>query len=73
MPDTTPKTTIGIGVAAKASHITNDAARIYESLWKSEKIKGVVIAAKNCVPDGGTRNATIITVEWSLPGRIVVK
>ena len=73
MPAAAPKTIIGNIVSAKASHITNDAARIYGSLWKSKKINGVVIASEKRIPDGGSRNATFITAEWSLPGRILVK
>ena len=73
MPIVPPKTIIGNNVSAKASQITNDAARIYGSLWKVKRINGVVIASEKRIPDGGTRNATFITAEWSLPGRILIK
>ena len=59
MPVAPPKTIVGNTVTAKASHITNDAALIYGSLWKSKKIKGVVIACTRRIPDGSTRNATL--------------
>ena len=58
---------------AKASHITNDAARIYGSRWKTKLIKVVVISCEKRVPEGSTRNATFATVKWSLPGQVVVK
>ena len=32
-----------------------------------------MIASEKPVPDGGTRNATFITVEWSLPGCVVIR
>ena len=32
-----------------------------------------MIACDRRIPEGGTRNATFITVEWVLPGRVVVK
>ena len=32
-----------------------------------------MIASEKRIPDGGSRNATFITAEWSLPGRILVK
>ena len=73
MPATQPKTIIGNRICAKASHITNDAARIYGSLWKAKKINGIVTACEKRVPEGSTRNATFVTAEWSLPGRIIVK
>ena len=68
-----PKTIVGNTVSTKVSHITNDAAHIYGFLWKTKKVNGVVIACDRGIPDGGTRNATFITVEWVLPGRVVVK
>ena len=73
MPVVPPKTIVGNGVSAKASQITNDAARIYGSLWKVKRINGIVIASEKRILDGGTRNATFITAEWSLPGRILIK
>ena len=60
-------------VSTKASHIINDAARIYGSLWKTKKVNDVVIACDKSIPEVGTHNATFITVEWDLPGRVVVK
>ena len=68
-----PKTILGDTVSTKKYHITNDAARIYGSLWKMKKVNGVVIACERQIPEGGTRNATFINVEWVLPGRVVVK
>ena len=73
MPAQPPKTILGNTVSAKASHVTNDAARIYGSLWKTKKVNGVVIACDKRIPNGSTRNATFITVEWDLPGRVVVR
>ena len=73
MPVAVPKTIIGNTICAKASHITNDAARIYGSLWKSKKVNGVVIASEKIIPDGSARIATFVTAEWSLPGRVLVK
>ena len=73
MPAQLPKTIMGKTVSTKASHTTNDAARIYGSLWKTKKVNGVVIACDIRIPKVGTRNATFITVEWVLPGRVVVK
>ena len=73
IPSQLPKTIVGNTVSTKASRITNDAAGIYGSLWKTKKINGVVIACGRRIPEGGTRNATFITVEWVLPGRVVVK
>ena len=32
-----------------------------------------MIASDKRIPDGSTRNATYITAEWTLPGRVVVK
>ena len=32
-----------------------------------------MIACDRRIPEGGTRNTTFITVEWLLPGRVVVK
>ena len=66
MPAQLPKMIVGNTVSTKASHITNDAARIYGSLWKMKKLNGVVIACDIRIPKGGTRNATFITVEWFL-------
>ena len=40
---------------------------------KTKKVNGVVIACDRKIPEGGTRNATFIIVEWVLPGRVVVK
>ena len=73
MPAQLPKTIVGNTVSTKASRVTNDAARIYGSLCKTKKVNGVVIACDRQIPEGGTRNATFITVEWVLPGRVVVK
>ena len=73
MPAQLPKTIVGNTVSTKASHITNDAARIYGLLWKTNNVNGVVIACDRRIPEGGTHNATFITVEWVLPGRVVVK
>ena len=73
MPVVPPKIIVGKNVLAKSSHVTNDAACIYELLWKSKKLNGVVIASEKRVPDGGTHNVTFITVEWSLLGRIIMK
>ena len=72
-PAQLPKTIVGNTVSTKASHITNDSACIYGSLWKTKKVYVVVIACDKRIPKGGTRNATFITVEWVLSGRIVVK
>ena len=60
-------------MSANAFHVTNDAARIYGSLWKTKKINGVIIACDKRVPVGSTRSATFVTVEWSLPGRVELK
>ena len=68
-----PKTIVGNNVSTKAYSITNDATLIYGSLWKTNKVNGVVIACDRRIPYGGTHNATFITVEWFLPGRVVVK
>ena len=68
MPAVPPKTVVGNTVSAKTSHSTNDADHIYGPLWKLKLIKGVVIAFDKRVPEGSTRNATFITVEWSIPG-----
>ena len=73
MPATQPKIIIENRIYAKASHITNIAALIYGSLWKAKKVNGVIITCEKKVPEGSTRNATFVTAEWSLPGRIVVK
>ena len=73
MPTAQPKTIIGNRICAKASHITHIVALIYGSLWKMKKVNGGIIASKKRVPEGSTRNATFVTAEWSLPGRIVVK
>ena len=73
MPAQLPKTIAGNTVSKKASHITNDATRIYGPLWKTKKVNGVVIACDIRIPEVGTRNATFITVEWVLPGRVVLK
>ena len=73
MPAQLPKTIVGNTVSKKASHINNDAARIYISFWKMKKINGVVIACDRRIPKGGTRNVTFITVEWVLSGRAVTK
>ena len=59
MPAQLPKTIVGNTVSTKASHITNDAARIYGSLWKMKKVTGVVIACDRRIPEGGTRNDTL--------------
>ena len=59
MPIVPPKTIIGNNVSAKASQITNDAARIYGSLWKVKRINGVVIASEKRIPDGGTRLSSL--------------
>jgi len=68
-----PKTVVGNKVKTKASYVTHDACRIFGSLWKSKKISGKVIASDKRIPHGSTRNATFITTEWTLPGRVVVK
>ena len=68
-----PKTVVGNNVTTKASNVTHDACRIFGSLWKTKKIPGKVIASDKRIPDGSTRNATYITAEWTLPGRVVVK
>ena len=73
IPAQLSKTIVGNTALTKASHITNDAARIYGSLWKTKMVNGVVIACDRRITKGGTRNATFITVEWVLPGRVVVK
>ena len=73
MPVTLPKTIVGNIVIAKALHITNNTAYICGSLWKSKKIKGVVIACARRIPDSSSCNATLIAVEWSLPGCVVLK
>ena len=73
MPEQLPKTIVGNTVSTKASHVTNDAAHIYGSLWKTKKVNGVVIACDRRIPKGSTRNATFITLEWVLPGHVVVK
>lgn len=67
-----PKTIVGITVTAKASHITYNEIRIYGSFWKLKKIKGVVITYARRVPGSSTQKVTFITMEWSLPGRIVI-
>ena len=54
---------VGNTVSTKASHVTNDAARVYGSLWKTKKVNGVVIACHRRISEGSTRNATFITVE----------
>ena len=63
MPAQLPKTIVGNTVSTKASHITNDAARIYGLLWKTNKGNGVVITCDRRIPEGGTRNFTLST--WS--------
>ena len=68
-----PKSVVGNNVTTKASHVTHDVCRIFGSLWKTKKVPGVVIASEKRTPDGSTRNATFITVEWTLPGRVVLK
>ena len=68
-----PKSVVGNNVTTKASHVTHDACRIFGSLWKTKKVPGVVIASEKRTPDGSTRNATFITIEWTLPGRVVLK
>ena len=73
MPAQLPKTIVGNTVSTKASHVTNDAARIYGSLWKTKKVNGVVITCDRRIPEGSTRNATFITVVLVLSGRVVVK
>ena len=73
MPTVQPKIIIGNRICAKASHITHIAALIYGSLQKTKKVDGVIIASEKRVPEGSSRNATFVTAEWSLPGRIVVK
>ena len=73
IPAQLPKMILGNTISTKASHVTNDAARIYGSFWKTKKLNGVVITCDRRIPKGSTRNATFITVEWVLPGRVVVK
>ena len=73
MPAQLPKTIVGNTVSTKASHVTNDAARIYGLLWKNNKVNGVVIACDRRIIEGSTRNATFITVEWVLTGHVVLK
>ena len=73
MPVAIPKTVVGNTVSANASLVTNDAVCIHRSLWKNKKINGVIIACDKRVPVGSTRNATFVTVEWSLPGRVLLK
>jgi len=68
-----PKILVENNVTTKASYITHDACRIFGSLWKTKKIPGKVIASEKRIPAGSTRNATFITVELTLPGRIVLK
>ena len=63
MPVQLPKTIVGNTLSMEASHITNDADPIYGSLWKTKNVNGVVIACDRRIPEGGTRNATFITVE----------
>ena len=72
-PAQLPKTIVGNTVSTKASHVTNDAARIYGSLWKTKKVNGVVIVCDRRIPEVSTHNATFITIEWVLPGHVVVK
>ena len=67
MPDQLPKKIVGNTVSKKASHVTNDAARIYTLLWKTKKVNGVVITCDRRIPEASTSNATFITVEWVLP------
>ena len=73
MPAQLPKMIVGNTVSTKVPHITNDVASIYGSLWKTKKVNGVVIACDRSIPEGGTHNATFITVKRVLPGRVVVK
>ena len=73
MPAQLPKTIVGDTVSTKDSHIIKDAAHIYGSLWETKKVNGKVIACDRSIPEGGTRNATFITVDLFLPGRVVVR
>ena len=73
IPAQLPKTIVGNTVSTNSSHVTNDAAHIHGSLCKTKKVNGVVIACDRRIPEGSTRNATFITVEWVFPGRVVVK
>ena len=38
-----------------------------------KKVNGVVSACDIRIPEGSTRNATFITIEWVLPRGVVVK
>ena len=68
-----PKSVVGNNVTTKASHVTHNACRIFGSLWKTKKVPGIVISLEKRIPDGSSRNVTFITVEWTLPGRVVLK
>ena len=68
-----PINIVGNTVSTKASRANNDATRIYGSLWKTKKLNGVVIACDRRIPEGSTINATFISVEWVLPGCVVLK
>ena len=67
------KTIVRNKVMTKASNLSNDAARIFLSVWKSKKIPGKVLRLDKGKPNGSTRNATFITCKWILPGRVITK
>ena len=73
MPAHLPKTIVDNTLSTKASHVTNDSAHIYGFIWKTNKVNSVVIACDKRIPKGSKRIATFISVEWVLPGRVVVK
>ena len=68
-----PRLVIHNRVNTKASLVTKDAARIYGSQWKTKLIEGKVTKVDKRIPEGKSRSATYIEVDWELPGRVIRK